>query len=71
MTDLTQVLQVIAKLTNHIQRPDLEHHTDKHYSLDSEVCFISRVYSRDELLPLLQNCVDVLGSALASPETER
>ncbi|KAJ7392657.1 hypothetical protein OS493_010308 [Desmophyllum pertusum] len=29
-----------------------------------------RVYSRDELLPLLQKCVDVLGSALENPETE-
>lgn len=33
--------------------------------------FIPRVYSRDELLPHLQNCVDVLGNALDSPETER
>lgn len=33
--------------------------------------FISRVYSRDELLPHLQNCVDVLGNALDSPVTER
>ena len=38
----------------------------------NQICFcIPRVYSRDELLPLLQNCVVVLGNALDSPETGR
>lgn len=35
-----------------------------------EAMSLLRVYSRDELLPHLQNCVDVLGNALDSPETE-
>ena len=32
---------------------------------------IHRVYSRDELLPLLQKCVDVLENALDRTETKR
>ncbi|XP_078379446.1 origin recognition complex subunit 3-like isoform X2 [Oculina patagonica] len=35
-----------------------------------EAMSLLRVYSRDELLPLLQKCVDVLGNALDKPETK-